>query len=59
MCIYKVICNMRNQDLIAQQAYSSLQLRRISFSALMRPAVAASLPALPRQGSLRSSVDVT
>lgn len=36
---------MRNQDLIAQQAFSNLQLGRISFSAvLMRPAVTACTP---------------
>lgn len=42
---------MRNQDLIAQQAFSSLQLRRISFSAaLMRPAVAAFPSCAPETG---------
>lgn len=48
---YKVICNMRNQDLIAQQAFSSLQLGRISFSAvLVRPAVAAFPSCAPETG---------
>lgn len=42
---------MRKQDLIAQQAFSSLQLGRISFSAaLMRPAVAAFLSCAPETG---------